>query len=158
MAILEALGKLAAAADYTTGQDQGAGLADVIDLAAIANNGLPLEAWLDIDCETEAVGAGAIAIDLVIADNAALTTNPIKLLSVPIAAITDARVATAGAKVIACTVPYAATFLNDATKRYLGVMVSVAGTSLSLNIAISPSKPRTPDNVQVVRSNVGLPG
>ena len=158
MAILEALGKLAAAADYTVGTDQGAGLADVIDLSEIANNGLPLEAWLDIDCETEAVGAGAMTLDVIIADNAALSTNALSVMRIYIAAITDARVATAGAKVCACTLPYFATFANNATKRYLGVSVTIAGTSVSFNIAISPSKPRTPDNVQVVRSNVGLPG
>ena len=158
MAILEALGKLAEAADYTVGTDQGAGLADVIDLGAIANNGLPLEAWVDIDCETEAVGAGAISLDVILADNAALDSNPLSVMRIVIAAITDPRVATAGAKVCACTLPFFSTFGNDATKKFLGVSVTIAGTSVSFNIAISPSKPRTPDNVQVVRSNVGLPG
>jgi hypothetical protein len=156
MAILETLGVLAAAKSYTTGQDQ-ASLADVIDLGAVANTGLPLEAWVDIDCYAAAVGAGAITIDIVIADAATLDSNVLSIMRVYIAAITDARVATAGAKICACTLPYFQMDAHTATKKYLGALVTVAGTSVGLNIALSPSKPRTKDNVQVIRSNVDLP-
>jgi hypothetical protein len=156
MAILEQLGVLASAKSYTTGTDQ-ASLADVIDLGAVANTGLPLDCWLDIECSAAAVGAGAITVDVIIADNAALDSNPLSVMRIYIAAITDARVATAGAKVCACTLPYFQMDAHTATKKFLGVSVAVAGTSLGLSIAISPSKPYTKFGNQVTISNVGVP-
>ena len=65
----------------------------------------------------------------------------------------DARVASAGAAILQCTLPY------QANLQYLELYCDVTGTTptITVDFSLSPSKPRSPYNRQVTTSPVGVP-
>lgn len=154
MAILASLGKLS--------ESQGVASATAEDSTNVINIGtvedVMDDAWLDIETSVAAGGSGALTIDLVVALEATLD-NIVKVLSIVIAAQTDKRILTAGAHVIGCSLPREVRELAAALGYdYLGLIYTPTSTlTASFNAAISPSKPRTKDNTQVVVSNVGVP-
>jgi len=159
--ILEDLGVLSTAQDLTDGATDSE---NVIDLGAIANVGFT-DMWLSIVTET-AIGDSAgttstFRFDLVVASETTLD-NVRNIVTIDIANdVADPRIAAANRNIAACEVGQMVGEAADATYRYLGLISTLAdgnGTAtVSINAAISPSKPRSRDNVQVTRSNVGVP-
>lgn len=159
--ILEELGVLSAAQDLTNGSVDST---NVIDLGAIANVGFG-DMWLSVITET-IMGAAAgtsstFTIALVVATESTLD-NRKTILSIPIVNdVADPRIAAVDRNIACCEVGQMIADVADTTYRYMGLYMTLAdgnGTAtLSVNAAMSPSKPRTRDNVQVVRSNVGVP-
>jgi hypothetical protein len=159
--LLEDLGVLATAQDLTAG---AADSENVIDLGAIANVGFT-DMFLSIITET-AIGGSAgtsstYSIALVVAAETTLDTIR-TVLTIDIANdVADPRIAEIERNIAACEIGTMVGEAADATYRYLGLICTLAdgnGTAtLSINAAISPSKPRTKDDVQVTRSNVGVP-
>jgi len=159
--ILEELGVLSTAQDLTDGTTDSE---NVILLPAIANMGFG-EVWLSIVTET-AIGAAAgtsstFTFDLVVATEATLDTYR-KVVSIPIVnTAADPRIAAVDRSIAAIEVGQQIAEVMDTSYIYLGLMSVLAdgnGTAaVSINAAISPSKPRTKDNVQVIRSNVTVP-
>lgn len=161
MAILEDLGVLAEAQDLTNG---AADSTNVIDLGAIADVGFN-DMWLDIVTETKIGGSAGTSstysIALVVATAANLTTFKTVLTIDMLNDVADPRIAEVDRQIASCEVGMMVSELADATYKFLGLISTLAngnGTAtLSINAAMSPSKPRTKDNVQVTRSNVGVP-
>ena len=160
MAILEALGVLSEAQDLLNGQEDST---NVILMPALADLNWG-EVWIDIITETPPTAAGGAAdtyvIDVVISQESTLDTNLI-LLSIPMVH-GDPRISTAGAQIACFDISKMIGDLADASYKYIGLHTTLGdagGTAgLGINAALSPSKPRTKDNVQVTRSPVGLPG
>jgi hypothetical protein len=159
--LLEDLGVLATAQDLTAG---AADSENVIDLGAIADVGF-IDMWLSIITETAIGGAAGtsstFSIALVVGTAANLTTFKTVLTIDMLNDVADPRIAAVDRNIANCEVGMMVSELADATYRYLGLICTLAdgnGTAtLSINAAISPSKPRTKDDVQVTRSNVGVP-
>lgn len=160
--ILEQLGVL------STAQDLVAGAADsenVVDLGAIANVGYG-QIWLSIICET---AKGALAgttstfqFDLVVSSTATLDTLVRSVCRIYIDNVAaDPRIAAVERNIASMEVGQQISEAANATYRYCGLISTLAdgnGTAtVSINAALSPSKPRTKDNVQVTRSNVTIP-
>ena len=155
--ILEKLGVLSTAQDLLAGTTDSE---NVIDLGAVANVGLN-EVYLSIETETVESGADTdtYVIDLVLATEATLDTY-YKILSIVMTGA-DPRLATAGRAIANCEIGHMLGELLDGSYRYLGLMSTLAdvgGTAaVSINAALSPSKPGTKLNTQEVRSNVTVP-
>jgi len=160
--ILEALGSLSTAQDLTNGATDSE---NVIDLGTIADVGFG-DMWLSIVCETAIGGSAGTSstyqFDLVVSSTATLDTlvrSVCRIVIVNTAA--DPRIAAADRNIARCELGMQIAEVADATYRYLGLISTLAdgnGTAtVSINAAMSPSKPRTKDNVQVTRSNVGVP-
>jgi hypothetical protein len=91
-------------------------------------------------------------------DNGTQGTNYYKVVTVDILNFADPRIATAGEKILAAKIPDEVWALSKEGFRYFGVQSTIsAGSTVSINCAISTSRPRTPDNQQVTTSNVGVP-
>lgn len=154
--ILDALGVLATAQDLTDADEISE---NVILVAAIDYTQL-VDVWWTVDCETAAATAGTIKFELVIATAAGLGTA-IQVCCVDIAAITDVRVATAGRHIAALNVGnQMVNMLTTAGSDYpyVGMKNTLStATTISINAALSPSKPPTEFNQQVIRSNVAVP-
>jgi len=160
---LEEFGVLSTAQDLT----DGAVISEnVINLGAVANIGFG-DLWLSIICET-AQGASAgtsstFDFDLVVSTSAALTTNKsvCKVYIDYTGSVADPRIAAAGRNIAYMEIGQQIAEVVDSTYYFLGLVSTLAdgnGTAaVSINAAISPSKPRTRDNVQVTRSNVTIP-
>lgn len=102
--------------------DGGAGtvkLGEVMDLEVEANQGEGYPLYLVVVVSTAVAGGTSIAVNLVTADNAALSSGEETLLSTPAVAVADL---TAGAQVIAVALPKAD------FKRYLGITITRVGT------------------------------
>jgi hypothetical protein len=159
--LLEELGVLSTAQDLTNG---AADSENVIDLGAIANVGFT-DMWLAIETETKIGGSAGtsstFSIALVVATAANLTTFKTVLTIDLLNDVADPRIAEVNRNIASCEVGQMVGELADATYRYMGLISTLVdgnGTAtLSINAAMAPSKPRTKDNVQVIRSNVGLP-
>ena len=161
MAILEDLGVLSTAQDLTDG---AADSENVINLGAIANVGFN-DMWLDIVTET-AIGGSAgtsstYSFALVVATAANLTTFKTVLTIDIVNDVADPRIAAVDRQIASCEVGMMISELADATYTFLGLISTLAngnGTAtVSINAAMSPSKPRTKDNAQVTRSNITVP-
>ena len=161
MALLEELGVLSTAHDLTNGSVDSE---NVIDLGAIAAVGFT-DMWLDIVCETKIGGSAGSSstytFDLVVATEAALnTTRSVARIAI-VNTAADPRIALADRSIAMIEVGNQIAETMDASYQFLGLILTLAdgnGTAtVSINAAMSPSKPRTKDNVQVVRSNVGVP-
>jgi len=160
--ILEELGVLSTAQDLTDGAVDSE---NVIDLGTIANVGFG-DIWLSIVCET-AKGASAgtsstYTFDLVVSSTETLDTLVRSVLRIAIVnTAADPRIAAADRNIACCELGHQIAEVADGTYRYLGLISTLAdgnGTAtVSINAAMSPSKPRTKDNVQVTRSNVTVP-
>lgn len=162
MAILEDLGVLSEAQDLVAG---AADSQNVINLGAIADVGFTQMFW-DVVCET-AKGAAAgttstYMFDLVVASEAALNTTRSVCRIVITNTVADPRIAAANRNISCMEVGQQIAEAMDATYSFLGMISTLVdgnGTAaVSINAAMSPSKPRTKDNVQRTRSNVELPG
>ncbi len=154
--ILEEFGSLSTAQDLTSGTTTDS--ENVIDLGAIDNIGIT-DVWLALETETLATGDGSDTYDfsLVVSDEATLDTN-LEVLGVLITGVTDVRLATAGQPILVINLSKQLIGLASATKRFLGLISTISsGATVSINCAISPSAPETPKNIQVLRSNVGVP-
>jgi hypothetical protein len=137
----------------------------VIDLAALGIQGFGPgvnNLWLDI--ETVVADSGGTAdtyvINLVVDDTEALTSPVYYIISIPMVH-GDPRMDAAGKKIYSGMLPDQIWQMAKEGYRYLGlycVLADVGGTAgVTINAAISPSKPRTEDNTQVLRSNVTIP-
>jgi hypothetical protein len=116
--------------------------------------------WWVVDTVVAAATTGTIKLSLVAATAAALTTS-LEICCVNIAAITEARVATAGKRIIAVNVGKSIKDILDTsgdTYIYLGMKTDLsAGTTITIDAALTPTEPRTPDHAEVVDSAVGVP-
>jgi len=160
--ILALLGVLSTAHDITPGATRVS--ENVLDLQALGAKGFGPggnQIFLDIETETAATGdaADTFEFDLAVGDAADFSGNNLSVVKVEITGYADQRLAAAGRKILTCELPDQVWQLAREGYRYLGLLSTIsAGSTVSLNAAISPSRPRTPDNVQVTQSPVGLPG
>lgn len=130
---------------------------NVLDqLAAKSGLGSDGKCWIDIEFAEVANCSifTSLTIDIVCDSAAALTTTPLAIIRIYMASSADLRwVQGLGGKVLRCTVPYELALL-----RYCGLIYTLVGTgTVKFNAAISPSKPRTDDNIQISHTNVGVP-
>ncbi len=161
MALLEDLGVLSTAQDLTAGATDSE---NVIDLGAIADVGYE-DMYLDIVTETvkgSADGSTATYVfDLVVATAANLTTNKSVVRIVIQDVVADPRISAVNRQIAAIDVGAQIASIMNATYRFLGIISTLANgnstASISINAAMSPSKPRTRDDVQVTRSNISIP-
>jgi hypothetical protein len=132
---------------------------NVIQLSAIKDVGFG-DLWLTIETAAIATGDGSdtYQFQLVLSEEAALTTN-IQVVSRTITGFASEELANIGRAILAVNVGQMIGELKEAiTDLYLGVICTLSdGAVITVNTALSPSKPRTKDNTQVIRSNVGLP-
>ena len=154
--LLEELGVLSTAQDLTVGATDSE---NVIDLGAIADVGYG-EMWLTIETETIATGdsADTFKFQLVISEETTLDTN-IEVVSRTVTGFASEELANVDRQILMVEVGQLIGELKIATTdRYLGLISTIsAGATISINAAMSPSKPRTRDNTQVTRSNIGVP-
>lgn len=156
--ILEAFGKLSVAQSLTAGTTIST---NVINIGALCAGGLNLsDAWIDIETRVVLGTVNTVTIDLVISSAANLATAPVKIISVVMAA-TDKRLLTVGKHILRCTLPYeVASLARDlgATFLYIGLSYVIGGSAtLTVNAAISPSRPASDYYEQITDSNVGVP-
>ena len=155
--ILEQLGILSTAQALTAGAVDSE---NVIDMGAVANVGLN-EVWLSIETVVAETGGDTdtYIIDVVISNEATLDTN-IKILTISMVG-TDPRLKTVGRSIMNCEIGHLIGEMLDGTKRYFGListLADVGGTAaVTINASMSPSKPATKLNTQVIRSNVTVP-
>ena len=164
MAVFDHLGELAVAQDFTAGAGQ---TTNVVDLALLGIQGYGPDADVYIDMECETAAAGDSADTFAYEWNVALTTDLDtgtqsvdywKIICVNILGVLDVRQTVAGNKILTCRLPDQVWQLAKEGFRYFGCNVTIsAGSTVSLNVTLSSSKPRTPDNQQVTTSNVGVP-
>jgi len=154
--ILEEFGVLMDSQDLTDADD----ISDNVILMAAIDYTALTDLWWVVDTEVAAATAGTIKLELVIATAADLSTA-IQICCVEIAAITDVRVATAGRHIAAFNIGNQIVNMLTTTGSsypYVGMKTDLStSVTISVNASLSPSKPRTEDNQQVVRSNVGVP-
>ena len=156
--ILEDLGILSTAQDLTVGSadSENVILMPALDYTALA------DAWWVVDCETVATGDGSDTFGFVLylSQESTLDTN-IEVLSVNFTGYADTRIATAGRHIAAFNIGKQLVQMlgtSGSDYPYLGMISTIsAGSTVSINAAISPSEPRTEDNMQVTRSNIGVP-
>uniref|UniRef100_A0A6M3KLU9 Uncharacterized protein n=1 Tax=viral metagenome TaxID=1070528 RepID=A0A6M3KLU9_9ZZZZ len=157
--ILEELGVLSTAQDLTAGATDSE---NVIDLEVIPNVGYG-DIWWSVICETANSGGttDTYVFDLVVSSTESLDTLVRSVCRVAITGSADPRIAAVERNIACMEVGQQISEAADATYRYLGMISTLAdvnGTAaVSINAAMSPSKPRTKDNVQVIRSNVTKP-
>lgn len=153
--LLEELGILSEGQDLTVG---AADSTNVIDLSAIDYVGMT-DVWLAIETEIIATGDGSDTYEfsLVVSQETTLDTN-LEVLGLKITDFADVRISEAGRPIMAVNISKQLIGLADEDYRYLGLIMTISsGATLSVNAAMSPSAPSTPFNIQVVRSNVGVP-
>lgn len=165
--LLEELGVLSTAQDLTDGATDSE---NSIQLPQDSSgDGIPNlgygEIWLSIITETKIGGSAGTSstytFDLVVATEKELTTTRSVCRIVIVNTAADPRIAAAEGIIAAMEVGMQIDAAMDSDYAFLGLISTLAdgnGTAtISINAALSPSKPRTKDNVQVVRSNVGVP-
>lgn len=154
--ILEAFGILSTAQSLTAGTTDSENVVymPATDYCAVT------DLWLVVDTNVLATGDGSDTYEfkLVVASESTLDTI-LEVCKVVITGYADARIATAGNRILGVNI---GTMLNDcfdiSTYPYLGLIsVISSGATISINAALSTGKPRTKDNTQVTRSNVGVP-
>lgn len=161
--ILEQLGVLDVAHSLGANADEVS--QNVIDIGASGLSDLNNmgNVWIDIETVVAAGGSdGTITFDLLVSANVDMTSStPVSVLKVVVPDIGDHRVASVGAKILRCTLPFEVWSIANAegdTYTYLGLYVTQsAASTITYNAAISPSKPSTDFDTQVIRSNVGVP-
>jgi len=160
--LLEHLGELSTAQDLVAGA--GIDSENVIDLGVIPDVGFG-QMWLSIICETikdAAAGTSSTyTFDLVVASEETLdTTRSVMRIHIK-NDVADPRIAVVERSIACAEIGQQIGEVADATYRYLGLISTLVdgnGTAaVSINAAMSPSRPRTKDNVQVTRSNVTIP-
>ena len=164
MAIFDHFGELSTAQDLTAGTAQ---TENVVDLAALGIQGYgpDSDVYIDMTCETAATGdsADTFVYDWIVADSTDLdngteVTNYFTVFTVGILGVLDVRQTVAGNKIFTCRMPDQVWQLAKEGFRYFGCNMTIsAGSTVSVNVTINTSKPRTPDNQQVTTSNVGVP-
>jgi len=164
MAIFDHFGELSTAQDLTSGTAQ---TENIVDLAALGIQGYGPDAdvYIDMECETAAAGdsADTFVYDWIVAtttnlNNGTQSVEYFKVLTVDILGVLDVRQSAAGNKILTCRIPDQVWQLAKEGFRYFGCEMAVsAGSTVSVNVTISTTKPRTPDNQQVSTSNVGVP-
>ena len=165
MAVFDHLGVLSTAQDFSA---EGKQTENILDLGLLGISGFGpggLEAFMDVETETAAGGdsADTYVLDLIVALTENLNagtqgTDYYKVLTVDILNVSDPRIATAGRKILTGPLPDQVWEMAKEGFRYCGFELTIsAGSTLSINAGIVSSKPRTQDNVQVVRSNVSVP-
>ena len=154
--ILEHFGELSTAQDLTAGSTDSE---NVIYMPATDYTAIT-DLWWVVDTETVATGDGSdtYQFQLVMSQEATLDTN-IQILSRTITGYASSELATAGNRIIGINF---GTMLIDTVDNssypYLGIISTIStGATVSVNIAISPSKPPTKYNSQTLRSNVTVP-
>lgn len=117
--------------------------------------------WLVIDNYAAATGdaSDTFVFDLVVSAAAALT-SPKNVVSLNITSNADARLATAGKRILAVNIGkmLQESIFDGSTYPYLGLLVTVsAGGQCTINASLSTAEPNTPFDSQVTVSNVGVP-
>ena len=141
---------------------------EVLNLDELAAKGFgPGNANIFLDIETAvAAGGGSTStyqVQLVVSDQANLSSNRKEVLSVTMTGLTDVRIAAAGRKILSCSIPDQVWRIAKANAgyKYVGLWWTLAngnGTAtLTVNSAISPSQPATEPGLQATVSNVDLP-
>ncbi len=160
--LLEDLGVLSTAQDLTAGSTDSE---NVIDLGAFDYLGFT-DLWLSIITETAKGSAGGSTatydIKLVVSSTAGLDTLVREVCSIAMLdTAADPRIAAADRSIAMMEVGMQIAETADETYHFLGLISTLANgnstATLSINAAMSPSKPRTKDNTQVTRSNIGVP-
>ena len=118
--------------------------------------------WLDIETVVADSGGAADTYDIsVTLDDTEAGTSPVYYVFTIPMVNGDPRIDTAGKKIFSGMLPDQIWQLAKEGYRYLSlysVLADVGGTAgVTINAAISPSKPDTEKNTQVIRSNVGVP-
>ena len=155
--LLEEFGVLSTAHDITTGATRIS--ENVILVPSLPDLGWG-EVWLSVITETIATGDASDTFEfvLVLGDQVGLDGTNKEVCGVTITDFEDSRIAVADRNILDFEVGQMIGEIADSTYKYLGLTsVISAGSTISINAALSPSKPRSKDNVQVVRSNVGVP-
>jgi len=161
--ILDALGILSEAQDLLDGAEDSTNvIGSQADGSGVDFTHLE-DVWLTVDTETVAGGGSSSTYEvaLVVAQEATLD-NILQVVSVKITGLTDTRIATAGNRILEVNLGSLLQNFDISTYEFVGLIYTLVngnGTaSLSCNAAMSTGRPRTPDNRQVTRSPVGLPG
>lgn len=106
-------------------------IGDVIDVGAVIRDlgeGEDINVVARIVTGIVAAGAGTVIFNLVTADNAALSTNPVTLLT---SGSLTTQASTPHASVVAGTQLFNAAIPRNSYKRYLGITAVVAGNNIS---------------------------
>lgn len=141
---------------------------DVLDLGELCVNGFGPggnKAYLDIETRVAAAGGttSTYQCQLVVSDQANLSANRIEICGVTITGAADVRIAKAGEKILSMELPDQLwrVMKANAGYKYCGLWWTLANgngvATLTVNSALSPSRPRTPDGIQVTQSPVSLP-
>ncbi len=165
MAVFDHFGELSTAQDLSSGTVQ---TENIVDLAALGIQGYGPDAdvFIDMECETAAAGdsADTFKYEWLVAtttnlDNGTQSVEYFKLpMTTEILGILDARQLVAGAKIHSGRIPDQVWQMAKEGFRYFGCQMTVsAGATVSVNVTVSTSRPRTPDNQQVTESDVGVP-
>jgi hypothetical protein len=156
--ILPFLGILSTAQDLTSGSTDSE---NVIQLPATDYIGIT-DVWWVVDCETVATGDGSDTFDFILylSQEATLDTN-IEVCSVGFTGYADIRIATAGRHIAALNVGKMLKDMLDTSGSdypFIGMISTIsAGSTVSINAALSNSEPQTEYHSQVNVSNVGTP-
>lgn len=155
--ILEEFGVLSTAQDLTSASTTDS--ENVILLSAIADVGFG-DLWLSVETETIATGDGSdtYLFQLVLSEESTLDTN-IQIVSRTVTGFASEELANVNRAILSVNIGQMIGELKEAvTDLYLGLISTIsAGATISINAALSPSKPRTKDNTQVIRSNISVP-
>ena len=162
MALLTKPGELSTAQALTAGNTVSE---NVIDLGALGVNGFGPgvnNIWLDIETVVADSGGAADTYNIsVILDDTEAGTSPVYYVFTIPMVNGDPRIDTAGKKIWAGMLPDQIWQLAKEGYRYMAlycVLADVGGTAgVTINAQVSPSKPDTQKNTQVIRSNVGVP-
>lgn len=163
--VFDHLGELSTAQDFDSETKQTENLVDLGALG-IQGYGPDTDVYLVIECET-VTAAGDTSDTFTFDLNVALTTDLdtgtrgtdfYTVLSIPILNNTDPRLTTAGVMIYSGRIPDQVWQMAKEGYRYCGVNIAIdSAATLSVNVTLSTSKPRTPDNQQVSTSNIGVP-
>lgn len=154
--ILATLGKLCVAQALTDADEISENVIQIpaTDYAALT------DAWWVVDTNVVAATAGTLKFELVMATAAGLATA-VQVYCVDIAAITDKRVATVGRHIAAVNVGKTLKEMletDGSTYPFIGMKNTLsAGTTITVNAALSPTEPHTIHTKMLTVSNVTTP-
>lgn len=154
--ILETLGMLC---DAVACGDTSGYKGYCLDMASAVGDLGVIDVWLDLKTNVAAdfaTGDEYYQFGIVVGtgtDGTDINAGAITVIETPSIIGSDARLATAGAAILQCTLPY------QANLRYLQLYYTQTGTSnaITIDFNISPTKPPSPYNRQVIESPVGVP-
>lgn len=154
--IIATLGKLCVADDLTATTQISDNVIQIpaTDYAALT------DVWLVIDCETVATGSGTYTLDLVMAQEAALT-NVIVVVRIYLADETDKRITTVGRHIAAINIGKMLKEMletDGSSYPFIGLKMTLSSNAtVGINAALSPTEPHTIHHRMQTISNVPVP-